>query len=167
MKNEFIIQVDLDQLDDFFSPFNRQKLSSNLADYILRQAAAAPYKNTITLKINLPQKLSREEQSELTDIIREYFGLSVSEQMEMNRHHDKQMLFVFLSGTVLLLFSYLIPVSIIVIDDLFMIAGWVGVWETVYYLLFVNYQSRFRIKRAKQLSDCHVNFYENQSTKKG
>ena len=44
------------------------------------------------------------------------------------------------------------------IHELFLIFGWVAVWELIYDGLFTNYKAKIKRKRYKKLSNVKINY---------
>ena len=144
------IRVDIDNKEDIFNKFNNQQISEELGDYIYNCAKMFPTNKKITIYINNSVIFSKEEKQQLVDGIREYYGLLVKKKMRI---------ILFLIGILLIIlsdsFSHIIK---FLLPELFLIAGWVAIWEAVYSVLFVDNKIKLEIKKARQLSNCEIRF---------
>ena len=72
--------------------------------------------------------------------------------------------------TILDYFSFLLGIILIIISEqltlflseLFLIAGWVVIWEVVYDILFTGIKRKRELKIAKKLSTCEINFINEE-----
>lgn len=159
MKNKII--VDIQNKEDLYNPFNKGQISEELGTYILNRSKKLPLKEKMIICINDYERLNKNEKEHLVDAIREYYGLMVQEKMIYNEFNQVKHIILFIVGILLITLSNILSnVFPFLIPELFLIAGWVAIWETVYGILFTENQTRIEIKKIKELTTCLIQFIE-------
>lgn len=159
MKNKII--VDIQNKEDLYNPFNKEQISEELGTYILNRSKKIPLKEKMIICINDYERLNKNEKEHLVDAIREYYGLMVQEKMIYNEFNQVKHIILFIVGILLITLSNILSnVFPFLIPELFLIAGWVAIWETVYGILFTENQTRIEIKKIKELTTCLIQFIE-------
>jgi len=158
MKKLQYIEIDImiNNKDDIIDKFNKNKLSSELSQYIYRQCFGTPLKKHVTLNIICKDNLSIEDQNNIIDVIRSNYGNLISENLIYLKHDRSKTLILFIIGILLLTTSKLIKEFII--SEILLIIGWLSIWEATYNFIFDDNKKRVKIKRYKKLTKCKINF---------
>lgn len=154
-----IINVNLEKKNDFYSKFSKQKISNELAEYILNECYGEPYKNSIKININCKTKISDNEKHEMIDIIRRTFGLRVQDELYYAEKSQNKKTILLLIGLALIIIYYCSIVS--VLREIILILGWLAIWESIYGLLFDMPKDFIKIKRLKELAKARVYFEDS------
>ena len=112
---EKIIEADILDLDDFFEKYNKELVSRDLINFILRNSFKVEY-----------QKM-----------VNEHFN------------NNKKQVIYFLIGVVMLVISRILNDRAL-IEELFLIGGWVLIWQTVEIEFFgdtLNHKKRKLLKK--------------------
>lgn len=153
------IEIDIKSKEDMFNKFNEDLISEDLGNFIFKQSKKISLTSKVTIEIYDKVGLTKEERGRLIDAIREYFGLMVKEKLIYIDFNNVRKIFLFVIGVVLILLSNaLTKVFSFLIPELFLIAGWVAIWETVYSIFFSDNQNRVEIKKLKELTKCDIRF---------
>ena len=153
-----VIEINLHSKEDYKNPFNENKLSNELSEYILEECKGFPYNCELELNIKTKFKLNSEERIKLISMIRSNFGLDVRENLIFMNNLIKKDIFLFLFGCIFIIISAAIKKNVPILSEVILIIGWVGIWEVVYSLFFSDYKRRLQIKRFRQLSNCKIKF---------
>ena len=128
------ININLKSIEDATNEFNDKLLSSNLDTYILENSKHTRNKERISLTIsNISSKIDHYD---------DYFRL-----------------LLLLLGIILIIISEQLTLFL---SELFLIAGWVVIWEVVYDILFTGIKRKRELKIAKKLSTCEINFINEE-----
>lgn len=157
-KSKQIILVTLNDKNSYKNPFNDNKLSQDLSDYILDECKGLTYNNELELHIKANFHFSQEEKIKLINIIRSNYGLYIRENIIYMDHLIRKNIFLFLGGCLFILLSFALEQVSSVISEIILIIGWVGIWEVVYSAFFSDYKKRMEIKRLKQLTNSKIVF---------
>lgn len=156
-----IITIYIEDKDDYTSSYNSRKLNAELLAYILDESKGIPVNHTIEIQINSPHSFSKSEKNDFIDILRSNLGEDIKENyLEMKLTYIRAII-LFLIGTLFILFSSVIMTHQ-VISEIFLIIGWVGIWEACYIFLFDSIHNRIKIKRFKKLVNAKVMFHEEK-----
>lgn len=157
MKN--IIEININNYEDVIEKFDNDKLSNDLANFIYNQYMALPINRKPEINIKTICDLTEEQQGNIADIIHKHFGLEVQKSIVAFRHKIKYQVLLFLIGVLLIAVSNLNFMSELgTIHELFLIAGWVAVWELIYDGFFVDFKEKIKRKRYKKLSNIKINY---------
>ncbi len=158
-KNNEIIEIVVDEKEDFYNQFNLHKLSSELGKYIYEQETGIPLKSNISIHIKTRFDLTAKEKNEIMDMIREYFGLNIQEMLNYEKYNSVRKVVLFILGIILIFISRMASqVSDYVIPEVFLIVGWVAICEVFENILFIQPQDRFKLLRYRKLVKCKIIF---------
>lgn len=153
------IEITIKDKEDIFNKFNENLISEDLGDFIFRQSKKMSLNSKTVIEIDDRASLNKEERHHLIDAIREYYGLMVKEKLIYTRFNNARKIILFIIGVLLILLSdALTNIFSLLIPELFLIAGWVAIWETVYSILFSDNKNRMEIKKLKGLTKCDIRF---------
>ena len=136
---------------DYTSPYNSKKLNSELLSYILDESKSISPSNTIDFEIHSPHKFLDKEKNDFIDILRSNLGEDIKESyLEMKITHMRATI-LFMIGILFILFYTFIS-KFQIVSEIFLIIGWVGIWESCYIFFFDNMHYRIKIRKFKKLS---------------
>lgn len=154
-----IIEININDYNEAILNFNHNKLSNELASYIYNQAMTMPFKQSFNLVITCNEKLSQKQKDNLVDMIRSNFGLEIKRITVITKYQNIRQLFVFIVGVILIALANLKYIKdLSIIHEIYMIAGWVAIWEVIYNILFEDIKKRFKLKKYKQLTQARIDF---------
>ena len=148
---ERVIKVDLNCREDLTEKYNNNIVSSELISYIVGQAILFSKKENFRIIINNNCNL----ENDYISLIKE--GLDIKYRKSLKKHHINNIkeVFLFIIGILFLFISNLIGDSIF--TELFLIVGWVPIWEAIELELFSdNEERRKRFILKKLLSSKFV-----------
>ena len=158
MNDREIIEITLKDRDSYRNPFNENKLSSELGEYILQECKGISYHKDIEIKIHLKFDMERLEKIKLINMIRSNYSDDINENtMRFNNLITRNVL-LFFCGLIFVLLSVVTRNESPVISEIILIIGWVVVWEVVYFIFFSDYPKRMYIRRLKQLTNSKITF---------
>jgi hypothetical protein len=156
-----IIEVNLQDKESYLSVFHKNRISKELSDYILDECKATHPRSELEIHISTDFEFSKGEQRELVDMIRENYGIDIREAYIFIERSRIKNLLCLLVG-ILFLFINLLVHIIPIVSEIFLIFGWVLIWEGSYNFLFGEFENKVQIKRLKKLTNCKVHFTQNK-----
>ncbi len=161
MKNKNINEINIIVKDkeDLYNNFNCYKLSSELGNYIYNQSLGYPINEEIRINIKTDSSLTDKEKNDIVDMIREYFGLSIKETLIYYKYNNFKKTLLFILGVILICLSHFIGIlNDFLISEVFLIIGWVAVWEVFDNILLVETKKKFKLERFRKLVKCKIYF---------
>lgn len=159
MKKTNYIVVDINNKNDLFNQFNKNQISNSLAQYIITNAKIGLPNKNIKIVINQNIALTTQEQKNLVNAIREYFGLRVREKTMYLRVNNTKQILLSIIGIILIVLSELLSMAFeYLIPELLLIAGWIAIWEVLDSILFVDSKTKIEKNIYKKLSVCEIDF---------
>ncbi len=157
MKNE--INITIDDKDDFYNKFDNTKISDDLGSYIHSQSLGMPLKNNFAINIKTSFELSPKEINDITDMIRQYFGLQVQETLIYNKFDNLKRIFLSILGIILIFISHFVQIkNEFLISEVFLIVGWGAIWEVFDNVLLSNNKQKYNLKLLKKLVKSKISF---------
>ena len=147
------INIKLKNIEDATNPFNESLLNEELDNYIVNNCKHISSKESIILNVNNLSK--KEEQEQLLTLIHHHYQNKVKQFNKIDKYDDYFRLILLLLGIILIIIS---EQFISLLSELFLIAGWVVVWEVVYDILFTGIKRKRDLKLCQKLSTCKINF---------
>lgn len=155
-----IIVVTLNNKNSYKNPFNENKLSQDLSNYILEECKGLNYSDELEIHIKTKFDITREEKVNIINMIRSNYGIDVRENVIYMDHLIKKNILLFIFGCLFIAYSFFIEDASATISEIILIIGWVGIWEVVYSIFFSEYKKRMQIKRLKQLANSRIIFFK-------
>lgn len=152
------INIKLKNIEDATNPFNESLLNEELDNYIVNNCKHISSKESIILNVNNLSK--KEEQEQLLTLIHHHYQNKVKQLNKIDKYDDYFRLILLLLGIILIIIS---EQFISLLSELFLIAGWVVVWEVVYDILFTGIKRKRDLKLCQKLSTCKINFNEHKN----
>lgn len=142
-KKEFEIDIVLEE--DFYEKFNREKVSRDLIHYLME--VVDPFDRNERVKIILDNQLKSEKCiSMIRDGIKEEYQKCLREKS----HNNKIQLVYCLLGFVMLFLSFYVTHDSI-FKEIFLISGWVLIWDMIEIEMFSDSQNRRARRVLKKL----------------
>ena len=141
---EKIIEADILDLDDFFEKYNKELVSRDLINFILENTKDSLDSDKITIVLN--KKIHKK----LGDILRNSFKVEYQKMVNEHFNNNKKQVIYFLIGVVMLVISRVLNDRAL-IEELFLIGGWVLIWQTVEIEFFKDTSNRKKRKLLKKL----------------
>lgn len=153
MNNEIVINI---KKSEFYHHFNNTELSKEVAEYLLDKTGDVRFKQVCHIKINVLDKITEAEKEKMVDTIRKHFGLQVRSGLVFTDIETTRMIILFLIGVIFLILSYLIQADLELLSEIFLIVGWVGIWESIYRFIFDNVKMKINVKRNKYIANANI-----------
>ena len=146
------INIKLETLEDATSKFNNNVLNEELDSYITN-ASLHTHKERIIL--NVDGLLNNKDQEQLVKLIHTHYQNKVKQLNKIDKYDDYFRFILLLLGILLIIISEQFTS---LLSELFLIAGWVVVWEIVYDILFTGTKRKRDLKLYKKLATCEIEF---------
>lgn len=148
------INIELKNLEMALNPFNKDILSDELENYIFRACEQQLLKNK-DLNINITGLNSLEDQKKLNNTIHTYYQNKTTIYKKIDSVDNYIRITLTCIGAIVILISHEFD---FLLSELFLIAGWVIIWEIVYDLLFNEIKRKRKKKIYSRLSTVKINF---------
>lgn len=152
-----IIKIKLKNLAEATNTFNDEVLNNELDNYLTSSCKHIPSKERISLLIK--DFTNKEDQATLISLIHNHYLHTIKYLNKIDKYDDYFRLFLLLLGIILIIISEEFTA---LLSELFLIAGWVVIWEVVYDILFTGIKRKQKLKIAKKLSTCEINFMSEE-----
>lgn len=146
------INIKLETLEDATNKFNNNVLNEELDSYITN-ASLHTHKERIIL--NVDGLLNNKDQEQLVKLIHTHYQNKVKQLNKIDKYDDYFRFILLLLGILLIIISEQFTS---LLSELFLIAGWVVVWEIVYDILFTGTKRKRDLKLYKKLATCEIEF---------
>lgn len=158
MKNDEIV-VTIHQKDDFYDKFNSLKLSEELGHYLYNQSLKYRPKNNLTIKMKCSFSITSEEQQQVIKMIQTYFTHRISEVNNYYKFNSLKKVILFTLGLIFILISNLWKVkNDFLFSEIFLIIGWVAIWEVVENILLIETKKKYQYKYLQKLQKSKIVF---------
>lgn len=154
---ERVIKIDLNNKEDLVEKYNNSIVSSELINYIISQVMTFSKKEDFRIIINNNCDLEEDYIS----LIKE--GLEIEYKKSLKKHHTNNIkeFFLIIMGIIFLLISRMLGDN--VFNEVFLIIGWVPIWEAIELELFSDSEERrkrFILKRL--LASDYISTYNKE-----
>ena len=147
------VKIKLENIGNAANPYNENFLNDELNNYIITSCSHINYKERLEININGISK--KEEQEHLTKLIHTHYQSKVNQIKKIDKYDDYFRIILLLLGIILIIISeHLTSFP----SEIFLIAGWVVIWEMVYDILFTGIKRKRDLKLYKKLANCEINF---------
>lgn len=140
------IEINLNN-KNVLNEFNGQKISESLDNYIMNELKHKPLKNEITLI------LTGNEKEKIGKVIQEYYQEKYIFLKRIDNMDNYIRLVLFMIGVIAILISEQFKN---LLSEIFLIAGWVVIWEVVYDVLFNELKRKRESNIYKALANCKI-----------
>ncbi len=148
------IKLELSNINDATNRFNKRELNKELHDY-LKDKCKFKIIKTSKIKLNVSGLKNEEDRLLLCNVIHDHYETTAALFKKFDLVDNYFRLFLLLLGSIAIFLSNKLPT---LLSELFLIAGWVLVWEIFYDLLFNEIKRKRDFKIYEALKNCEINF---------
>ncbi len=145
-----VINITLNQEEDVFSKYDPDQLEGELLEYIIKKAMA--FKKQEPIKIIIKNNLRKT--IDFDDLLKKAFATEYQNVIAEHERNNIIQFFLFLLGFIFIVisFNWTNPIG----QELFLIAGWVPIWEMVDLEIFNDVRGQRRKKILRRLSATEI-----------
>lgn len=148
------IDIHLNNKEDYKNKYNENILSYELSNYILEETKGISTNKKIEFIISSDFEIDNKEKNNIVDMIRNSFGIDISEIISFSKKQLIANLLIFFIGLLFLLLYYVIEPKFI--SELTLILGWVFIGEAICNFLYHGVENKSKIKRRKQIINAKI-----------
>lgn len=156
---ESVIHIDLDDKDEYINKYDDNKISDELHHYIIDSAMEFDSKRKIIIKIKMNFEVSEDEKEKLKRMLLNDFEESINtKEIKRKRDSVRDLYLIFIGISCIIvsfLFNYL---HVDLVSELFLIIGWVPIWELVDNVLFKETEEKIKKRKYMQLKRADIVF---------
>lgn len=153
------IVININDKSILTNPFNDEKISDELGNYIFKCSMQYKISNKLKIIINHDNLLSHEEQLKLKKMIIVYFNEQINYRNKLYKFSIVIDSLTLLIGILFICLYYLFYYyNIAIISEILLIIGWVAIWEWAYNNIFVDTKNIFKIEKYKQIINSKIIF---------
>ncbi|MGM9881447.1 MAG: hypothetical protein ACI31S_01220 [Bacilli bacterium] len=151
------ISISINGKEDLSEKYNSSVLSNEINSYILNECLPVRKNEKIVIDILSSNELEEEDKLEIEKLIKNNYKNLRDEKNIIKEYQYKQSIVITIIGIIFIVMSNILKNESI-LSELFLIAGWVSLWEVIYKVLFGRVKDKIEIERYKKLSKCKINF---------
>lgn len=158
MTNDKII-ITIQDKEDFFDKFNSFKLSEELGTYLYNQSLKFPLKRGMKIYIKYNFNLTDEEKENIKMLVNDYFKNNLKEIEHYYKFNNLKKFILFILGIIFIFISNIWEVNNdFLISEVFLIVGWVAIWEVVDNVLLTETKRKYKYKHLKKILKSEIVF---------
>ena len=151
------ISIKITTLKDATNEYNENVLNSELENYLTTSCMHTLNKERIIL--NIYGLENKEEEKEIINLIHKHYETKAKQLKKIDKYDDYFRFLLLILGIILIIISEQLTSFL---SEIFLIAGWVVIWEMVYDILFTGIKRKKDLKIYKKLSQCEITFFKFQ-----
>ena len=140
------IEIAITKEEDLYEKYNKNYVNKGLIDYIIDKALMLKKEDEI--KIIITSTLSMDINYE--ELIKEGLTREYKKSLIKHKRNNYFQIFYLVMGILFLLLSRIVSETII-FGEIFLIGGWVLIWEVVELSLLTNFEENLKRKLLKKL----------------
>lgn len=148
------INIELKNLESALNEFNKDILSDNLDNYLIYSLNNEKLINK-NIQLNIKGINNKEEQIHLTKVIYTHYQKKNNFFNKIDNVDNIVRFILGIIGAIIILISHEFD---FLLSELFLIAGWVIIWEIVYDILFNEIKRKRKKKIYDLLANSKINF---------
>jgi len=148
------INIELKNLEIALNEYNKDIISENLDNYLIYSLNNQKLINK-NIIINIKGIYNKEEQEHLKNVLINYYQNKTSFFNKIDSVDNIIRFILGIVGAIIILISHEFN---FLLSELFLIAGWVIIWEIVYDLLFNEIKRKRKKKIYNLLATSKINF---------
>lgn len=148
------INIELKNLESALNEFNKDILSDNLDNYLKYSLNNEKLINK-NIQLNIKGITNKEEQIHLTKVISNHYQKKNNFFNKIDNVDNIVRFILGIIGAIIILISHEFD---FLLSELFLIAGWVIIWEIVYDILFNEIKRKRKKKIYALLANSKINF---------
>lgn len=152
------ITLNLEKKNEIHHPFHKYTLNKELVSFLYEECLGKPKNQKIDIHIFLEEMLKDDEKEEIRNLIHKHFKEEVKEIKIKKRMNHIFHLFILFFGLLFLFLSFLLKQELI--EEIFLILGWIAIWEVTENILFDNSRESLKLKRYQNLASARIYFKE-------
>lgn len=147
------INITIENHNDIYNKFNDEFLNDELDNFLLDSSKSIRPKEKIA--INIKGKFTKEEEDKIKKVINNHYNHKYGHLKQIDKYDDIYRLILLIIGILLIIISENL---ISFISELFLIAGWVVIWEMVYDIIFNQLKRTKNKNHYQKLAQAQINF---------
>ncbi len=150
------VRVLVNNADDYINKYNDDRFSRDLNDYIIDELKGVPIRDCLNIEVYSKFDMNDLNKEKFVKLYRNNFLTDMNDYIMYFKISFIMSVILCLFGILFIIFSNIIDASIL--KEILLIVGWVGIWESVYNVLFVESRNLFIIKRYKKILNAKIVF---------
>ena len=150
------VEIFIDERQDYVSNYNTKMLNPELKNYVLEELRGSNLKKGIKIQIVGNYFDSDEKKQEFLKLFKNEFSLSIKDMTMYLKYSLIASLLLGLLGIIFIVLSNVITDS--VFKEIFLIMGWLGVWESTANIIFNESKNYLIIKRYERIRKAKIIF---------
>lgn len=147
------INITIENHNDIYNKFNDEFLNDELDNFLFNNSKSIKLKEKIT--INIKGKFTKEEEDTIKKTINNHYNHKYDHLKIIDKYDDIYRFILLIIGILLIIISENL---ISFISELFLIAGWVVIWEMVYDIIFNQLKRTKNKNHYHKLAQAQINF---------
>lgn len=147
---EKVVTIDINEEDDFLYKYNKAKISPELMDYLFKEISFVRAKDNITLVINN----NCQKEINLKKVFISSFNDEYNNIKKIHNRNNIIQLFLLFLGIIFIFLSF--QFNNAMSKEIFLIAGWVPIWEMIDLELFSDPKGKRYQKILLKLMNCQI-----------
>lgn len=157
MKESKKITIYVNNIEKIVSPFSSNVITEELHNYIKHQCLKISLTEPLTFVVI--GNIDNEKQEKIKESIHNYYQSYIEQYEKIDKYDEWIRLLLLFLGIVFIIISQNFN---FVISELFLVAGWVVIWELVYDILFEKKKRKREYLRYKQIFSSRIEFLKNK-----
>ena len=154
------IEIYLNDKKDHINNFNKNRISTELFDYILEEIKTINIKEKVNINIYTNNFILTDEEKEgLAMMIKKTYEDDANDLIYIDNVLTFKELIMLLIGVVIIII-YVIFHDSPVISEIILIIGWLIIGEALERLFFSKTEAKHKIKRRNQIIKSKINFID-------
>lgn len=150
-----IIEIDLDDRDEYVNEYNDDRISEDLHYYLLNYDFS--FKEEVVIQVKFHYSVSVQEKERIKDMLYRDFQESLGHVKENLRKLNYQNIFLIILGLGLFLLSnFFASRDMKLFSEFFLVVTWVAFWEVAESFLFVRIKWLRKKKKYQQLLESQI-----------
>lgn len=145
------ISISINGKEDLSEKYNNNVLSNEINSYILKESLPVRNSERIIVDILSYKELKEEDKIEIERLIKNNYKSLCKEKNIIKEYQYKQSILLTIIGILFIVISNILKEESI-ISELFLIVGWVSLWEVIYKILFDNVKDKIEIERYNKIN---------------
>ena len=150
------VEIYIDEKQDYVSNYNTKMLNPELKNYVLEELRGSNLKKGIKIEIVGNYFDSEEKKQEFLKLFKNEFSLSIKDMTMYLRYSLMASLLLGLLGIIFIVISNVITSS--VFKEIFLIMGWLGIWESTANIIFNESKNYLIMKRYERIRKAKIIF---------
>ena len=143
------ISISINGKEDLSEKYNNNVLSNEINSYILKESL--PVRNSERIIVDILSYKELKEEDKIERLIKNNYKSLCKEKNIIKEYQYKQSILLTIIGILFIVISNILKEESI-ISELFLIVGWVSLWEVIYKILFDNVKDKIEIERYNKIN---------------